>query len=165
MSNLNKDVRFNVLRGWPEGGAIELNLPASDGVTLREGEFVVIEDDSDEPKFKHPPYQSITDAGVAEGSTNRPRLYVVLQGNDQWDAKFVGKVTALRGLLTIETEKVVAPGSLSPGDPLTVEEVADAPSDSDTPGYLKARSGDEPIVGEVIKVEDDTVVTAALFLR
>jgi len=67
---------------------------------------------------------------------------MVIQGNDQSDAQFVGKVVTLRGLMTVATEKVVGAG-FAPGDYLTVS------SGLGTEGYLEERSGTEQIVGQV----------------
>jgi hypothetical protein len=108
-------VNFDVLRGWPNGGAIEDSFVVASGKTVTEGQFVVLGGTAAAPTV---------DVGAAVLVTS-PALRVVIQGNDQFDAKFVGKASTLRGKVTIKTEKFV-PTSVAgvtayvPGVPLTV---------------------------------------------
>lgn len=166
MSNLNRNVVFDVRRGWRDGGAIEDNLPpsieAGEPVILREGEIVERQSDG---TVDHP-----SDTAT-ERSETPPKLHMVLQGNDQWDAAFVGKVTVLRGLFTIRTEKFVEPstevGTYEPGTLLTYS------TDTGTEGFLRPQSGatgsKEFVVGEVVDYSDEGgdhgILVAALNLR
>ncbi len=152
MSNLNRNVVFDVRRGWKDAGAIEENLIPADDALLREGEIVVRDSDN---HVDHP--DSVGVEAAAGGDPDK--FLMVIQGNDQWDAQFVGKVTCLRGLFTVRTEKFVAPSSdpavpaYTPGTLLTVS------TDTGTEGWLTsartAAAGGETVVGEVIEYSDE----------
>lgn len=152
MSNLSSTVLFDVVRGWPDGAAVEECFPPTSGSTVLEGELVVLAADGtvDVP------------ASIAtEGGTTRTRLYLVIQGNDQSDANYVGKVVCLRGNLTIETEKFVgAIGNYTVGELVTVD-VAGADA-----GQITERTGaNEQIVGMVEAVNSTAgKITVALSL-
>lgn len=151
MSNLSSSVLFDVVRGWPNGSAVEESFPPETGRTLREGQLVVLEADG-----------QVDDRGwtlQTEGGATPNRFRMVIQGNDQSDANFVGKVTTLRGNFTVETEKVVGTG-YAPGDKVTVS------SGTGTEGYLVEVTGaNEQIVGEVEAWDAATgKLTAALSL-
>lgn len=151
MSNLNSSVLFDVVRGWPNGSAVEECFPPETGRTLREGQLVVLESDG-----------QVDDRGwtlQTEGGETPNMFRMVIQGNDQPDANFVGKVVTLRGAFTVETEKVVGAG-FAPGDKLTVS------SGSGTEGYLvEVTAANEQIVG-VVEAWDAATgkLTAALSL-
>lgn len=96
MANLSSAVLFDVVRGWPNGGAIDESFPVAAGVTVKEGELVVLDAAG-----------ALTHAAAVavEASVTPDKYYLVIQGNDQTDAQFVGKAVVIRGDLTIETEK------------------------------------------------------------
>ena len=151
MSNLSSSVLFDVVRGWPHGGAIDESFPVATGVTVKEGELVVLNASG---QVDHP-------ATVpAEADPAAPlKLYLVIQGNDQWDAQFVGKVTVLRGEVTIETEKFVA-GAYTPGELVTVSTAVGSE------GHIAQRTvANEQVVG-VVEAYDATAgkLTVALSL-
>lgn len=135
MSNLAS--KFDVLRGWPNSSAVDESFPVDTGVTLIEGLVVVL--DSSTGSLELP--TSVAAQGAAAGPT---KFRMVIQGNDQFDAAFVGKVVTLRGSFTVATDKFVS-GSYTPGQLLTVSVAVDA-----NQGYLTARTGsNEQVVGEV----------------
>lgn len=140
MSNLTSTVLFDVVRGWPGGSAVEGNFAPASGVTLYEGLLVELGSGNT---------VNVPAAVATEGGTDIDRFWMVIQGNDQSDANFVGKVTCLRGDFTVETEKFVgAIGTYSVGDKVTVD-VAGADA-----GYITARTGaNEQIVGHVEAVD------------
>ncbi len=120
MSNLNPAVAFDVLRGWPNGAAIDDSFPVTATKTVLEGQFCSL-------------LANGTVSSIAPAVTNSYRLCI--QGSDQYDVKFVGKVVVLRGHVTIKTEKytgavvvggpvmVGADGYLLPGVPATAPTV------------------------------------------
>lgn len=135
MSNLAS--KFDVLRGWPAGSALDESIAVDSGVTLTEGTLAVI--DSATGNLALPTAVSVQ--GAAAGPT---KFRMVIQGNDQFDGKFVGKAVTLRGAFTVATDKFVA-GSYTPGQLLTVHVAVDA-----SQGWLCARTGtNEQVVGEV----------------
>jgi hypothetical protein len=83
---------FDVLRGWPNGGAVEESYAVTSGATVAEGTFVVLG-------------TAGTVAVPSSVVTAAITLRLVIQGSDQSDAKFVGKVVTLRGPVTIKSEK------------------------------------------------------------
>lgn len=133
MSNLTSTVLFDVVRGWPNGGAIEESYPPETGRTITEGRLCELEADGQ--------VDWATTAVATEGGTAPIQYRMCIQGNDQSDANFVGKVTTLRGDFTVETEKVV--GTFTVGNYVTVSVAAD------TEGYIVERAGTEQILGQV----------------
>lgn len=147
--------KFDILRGWPFGGAIEESFQVKTGDTLKEGQLA--EFDGTTGKLKLMATSSDTTLNnQAELGINRAVL--VIQGNDQYDAKFVGKVVTLRGPVTIKTEKYT--GAVNAGDYLTWD------TSSNYEGYLKtAVVADSIVVGRCL--ESDSVngyIVAALNL-
>jgi hypothetical protein len=118
MSNLSTAVKFDVLRGWPNGGAIEDSWIVASGKTVAEGQFVVLGGSANAPTV---------DVGAANLVTS-PAVRLVIQGNGkatESDGYFTGKASTLRGKVTIKTEKFVPTSvtgvtSYIPGTPLTV---------------------------------------------
>jgi hypothetical protein len=151
MSNLSSSVLFDVVRGWPHGGAVDESFPVATGVTVKEGELVILDSTGAVTHAASVPTEADPAAPL--------KLYLVIQGNDQWDAQFVGKVVVLRGDVTIETEKFVA-GAYTPGELVTISVAAGSE------GYIAQRTvANEQIVG-VVEAYDSTAgkLTVALSL-
>lgn len=145
MSNLTTSVKFDVLRGWPHGSAVEDSFPVKSGVTLYEGQIVNFDSTSSgtSPVLNVP-------ASVGTAAAPLAGLRMVITGNDQFDGKFAKKAVVLRGEFTVKTEKFVA-GSYKPGDALSYSIAAG------TPGYLTAASTNQ-VVG-VVEEYDSTAGT------
>lgn len=118
MSNLSTSVKFDVLRGWPNGGAVAESYPVASTKTVLEGQFVVVGGTANAPSV---------DVGAAALVTSKS-IRLVIQGNDKATASdgfFTGKAVTLRGSVTIQTEKFV-PTTVSgvttyvPGNALTI---------------------------------------------
>lgn len=149
MSNLSSSVKFDVIRGWPHGSAVDESVAPAPGVEVQEGQLVTLGATG----------AALVSSVPTEGGTARTMFRMVIQGNDQSDADFVGKVVVLRGDLTVETEKFVA-GAYAVGDYVT------ASAGVGTEGYITVRTGaNEQIVGQV-EAYDATagVLTVALKL-
>lgn len=138
MSNLSSG--FDILRGWPNGAAVDDNYVVSTGVTLTEGLLAVYDSGVTSALSLTLP-TAVAAQGAATGPT---KFRMVIQGNDQFDASFVGQITTLRGAFTVQTQAFVS-GSYTPGELLTVSVAVDS-----NQGKLKARTGaNEQVVGEV----------------
>lgn len=134
MANLSSSVLFDVTRGWPHGGAIDESFPVATGVTVKEGQLA---------KLNAAGELELVTTIAAEGAATPDKLYLVIQGNDQTDAQFVGKAVTLRGDLTIETEKF-EPAAYAVGDLVT------ASVGAGTEGYIAPRTvANEQVVGQV----------------
>ena len=100
--------KFDVLRGWEPGGdaSVDQSLtPAKSGgisVTLLPGYIVSINTSAEANVATSP-------ADVTLGTAMPPLVYIVVEGNGVDTApKFVDKVVALRGKLTVKTDKLAA---------------------------------------------------------
>lgn len=98
--------KFDVIRGWEPGGdaSIDQSLPPKKilgvPVTLLPGNLITLDTNGDADVATSP-------ADVTLGTANPPQVYVVLEGNGQdYSPVFVEKVVALRGKLTVKTDKV-----------------------------------------------------------
>lgn len=98
--------KFDVIRGWEPGGdaSIDQSLPPKKvigvPVTLLPGNIIVMDTNGDVDVATSP-------ANVSLGTANPPQVYVVLEGNGQdYSTVFVEKVVALRGKLTVKTDKL-----------------------------------------------------------
>ena len=153
MSNLNSP--FDVVRGWPHGGAVDEAFPVDTALTvpLTEGQLVVLVDNGGVTSVTHPP------APAAEGSATPTRLRMVIQGNDQSDGKFTGKVVTLRGEFTVKTDKFVAGA-------YTVGELVTWSSNVNEEGFITKRTvANEEVVGEVLEYDSvNGVLTVAMSL-
>lgn len=137
MSNLTSTVKFDVLRGWPWGGAIEESFVPASGKTYSEGVLVSIDSSgnaADVPSAVQP---------WGAGTGQPVMLRMVIQGNDQFDGSFVGKAVTLRGEFTVKTEKytgtIPAKGAYVTWDPSTSGKV----------GWLKTAGATDQWVGQV----------------
>lgn len=88
MSNLNSV--FDTLRGWPYGSALEESFTPKSGDTYAEG--TVVKTNTDGSGGTH--VESLSSGLLA--SAAKDNAWLVIQGNDQWDAAFVNKVTCLK---------------------------------------------------------------------
>lgn len=89
MSNLNSV--FDTLRGYPDGHALVDSFMPKSGETLVEGTIVTIADSGDPLK----PHVEALSSAVKAGNPI-DEAWIVIQGNDQFDAQFVNKVTCLK---------------------------------------------------------------------
>lgn len=105
--------KFDVLRGWTPGGdagidqSLAPRIVGGNPVALTAGQIVVLRSDS------------TVDVPAALDANWKP-YYVVAQGNDDLDTQFVGKVTCLRGKLTIKTDKLAAAQAFPVAGPVAV---------------------------------------------
>lgn len=134
MSNLNN--KFDILRGWPSGAAVDETFTVNTGVTVVEGLLVSLNSSDN---------LILPTAVLAQGAAAGPSKFrMVISGNDQFDGVFTGKAVALRGTFTVQTDQFVA-ASYTPGQLLTVHVAVDADQ-----GKLCARTvSNEQVVGEV----------------
>jgi hypothetical protein len=88
MALLNK--KFDVLRGWPREGAIDRTFPvhvvAGAPVSIPIGSIVVPQADG-----------SVDLATVAASTVQPQPVWLVVEGNDDYSATFVGKVNCIKG--------------------------------------------------------------------
>lgn len=147
MSNLTETVKFDVVRGWPFGGAIEDSYGVTASETLKEGRIV-----------------TLASTGLLTGTLAAPpdltvaipaQVFMVIQGNDQYDGKFVRKAVVLRGNFTVKTEKYVST-NLVVGSPLTWDE-----TDGDGEGYLILAAAKEQVIGYVESIDATAGVLTA----
>lgn len=101
--------KFDVLRGWTPGSdaGIDQSLPpyVSGGVpvSLAAGTIVVLKSDG------------TVDVPAASSGSAKP-FYIVVEGNDDFSAQYVGKVACLRGKLTVRTDKIATAQTFAVGD-------------------------------------------------
>lgn len=89
MSNLTS--AFDILRGWPNGSALSWDFAQKAAVTpdIVEGTVVAVEDDSGNPVVdRHA-------SGLLIGD-NPDHPWMVVQGTDQYDGEFTGKLTCVK---------------------------------------------------------------------
>jgi len=89
MSNLNS--AFDVLRGWPNGSALSWDFVQKAGIAnIVEGTVVAVEDDG--------AGRSVVDrheSALLIGN-NPDHPWLVVQGADQYDGEFTGKLTCVK---------------------------------------------------------------------
>ena len=90
MSNLNS--AFDVLRGWPNGSALSWDFTQKDAVTpdIAEGTVVAVEDDG----AGNPVVDRHESALLTGDNPDHP--WLVVQGADQYDGEFTGKLTCVK---------------------------------------------------------------------
>lgn len=101
--------KFDVLRGWPTGGAVEKTLIPDTSVELVEGDFVEIKSNGKVDK-------------VTLASGDDKAVFLVIEGNkesDSYSGHYLNKVVAITGDYEVITENFAA-GSYAPGLPVTV---------------------------------------------
>ncbi len=156
MSTLNS--KFDILRGWPNGQAIEESYTVASGKTLYEGRLALVVNSSgttyaDEIGTGAPPLMwDNAQAGVVVPVTG---IVMVITGNDSntYDGYWLGKVVTLRGTFTVKlgsTDVVgtIGSGSLVPGGKLSWENTAGADY-----GKLKAPASGAQFVGVVESID------------
>jgi hypothetical protein len=89
MSNLTS--AFDVLRGWPNGSALSWDFKQKDAVTpdIVEGTVVAVEDESGVPVVDR------WESALLTGN-NLDHPWIVVQGADQYDGEFTGKLTCVK---------------------------------------------------------------------
>lgn len=97
MSNLNSV--FDTLRGWPDGSSLEKSFTPKSGDTYAEG--AIVKTNTDGSGGTH--VEALSSAVKAGNPYDD--AWIVIQGNDQYDAAFVNKVTCLK-LMSGTTVKV-----------------------------------------------------------
>jgi hypothetical protein len=158
MSLLSPAYNFDIIRGWPSDAAVEYDVAPGSGLTLQEGQFVVLSNNSGVPAAILPTAASIANDVLTAGQNPTP-FWVVIEGNtsNEFDAIATGKVTLLKAnQLLIQTTQFVNAGSLVPGAVLTVSDGAndDGSDPTGTAGQLTLRAGDAAdlqIVGYVVE--------------
>lgn len=89
MSNLNS--AFDILRGWPNGSALAWDFTQKDGVAdIVEGTIVAVEDDG----AGHPVVDRWESDLLIADNPDHP--WIVVQGGDQFDGEFTGKLTCVK---------------------------------------------------------------------
>lgn len=149
MSNLTSSVKFDVLRGWPDGSAIADALPVKSGDVVKEGQLVELFNYNSgtlQVKKAATAVPLLGTDSVAPGI--QVHLRMVIQGNDQFDGSFTKKAVVLRGAFTVKTEKFIA-GSYSPGDLLTWSVAAN------TEGYLTKATGVAATQTQIVGVVEE----------
>jgi len=105
--------KFDVLRGWPKAGAIDDTFPvrvvAGVPVTLAAGTVVTPQIDG-----------SIDRATSPAAATDPIPVWVVVEGNDDFSGRFLGKAVCVRSNveLRLDPANFVA-GAYVPGSPLS----------------------------------------------
>ena len=142
MSNLSN--KFDILRGWPDGSAIEESFQLSTASTLVEG-LMIVEDSV------HAGYVILPTSIPANGAVTGPEKFrMIIQGNDQFDGAFTQKCVTLRGDFTVQTDQFVYDAGMTPGTLVTVSVAADA-----TKGQLIKEAGNAQVVGEIESIASD----------
>jgi hypothetical protein len=136
--------KFDVLRGWPKEGAIDTAFPihATSGTpdTLPPGMVVALQSDG-----------SVAAATtVNRSTTNGTPTWVVVEGNDDFSAQFVGKVNCIRknAVLRLDPANFNA-GSYAVGSLVTFSS-----------GKWQLAVTNNQVIGEVI--EDDRATDGTL---
>ena len=142
--------QFDVLRGWPDGGAEEEDFAWESGALVQAGSFVLVRSDGG---------ISVPGAGdhpiPVEGSNTPDSFWVCIEGNGPYDYDVLqtGKVTCLKAnLIEIQTDQFVT-AAYTPGALLTVSDGQAATSNMPvgTNGQLTLRSTNyEQVVGVVL---------------
>lgn len=89
MSNLNS--AFDVLRGWPNGSALSWDFTQKSGVVdIVEGTVVAVEDDG----AGHAVVDRHQSALLTGNNPDHP--WLVVQGADQYDGEFTGRLTCVK---------------------------------------------------------------------
>jgi len=100
---------FDILRGWPRGGAVEDVFTPTGSVELEEGDLIEVLSTG-----------LVNKVTLASGDTKL--VYIVVEGNkssDSYSGNYLGKVVAITGDYKVITTKY-ASGSYLPGLPVTV---------------------------------------------
>lgn len=125
---MKMEYAFEVLRGWPQDGALDRIEPIKTGDTLKNGDVVT----------KH------TDGTVTlVGATASNKVGVVIQGNgDSASASGVGKALVLWGnYIARVASTAYAAGAYAPGSNVTGKS-----------GKFALDAGSDPVVGVVLDV-------------
>jgi hypothetical protein len=145
MSVLNS--KFDVLRGWPNGQSVDACFAADNGAsTLSGGDIVVL---------------TATGVAWADTASTPKAVFVVVEGNDDFSAQFVGKVNCLRNSALLRVSNYVtggAPGTFAVGTDVTYDSTG-----SGTGKWAAAQSG-EQVIGEVWAI-DATNATLDIFFH
>lgn len=119
---------FEVVRGWPQDGALDRVEPIKSGVTLKNGDVVAKQTD-----------------GTVDlvGATASAKVGVVIQGNgDSASAGNVGKALVLWGnYIARVASTAYAAGAYAPGSNVTGKS-----------GKFALDAGTDPVVGTVLDV-------------
>lgn len=143
---LLNSTKFDVLRGWPHGSAIDQcfapKVSGGSPVSLPAGTVVAVQSDGTVDKASTP---NVT-------TTDPVQVWVVFEGNDDFSAKFVGKVNCLQGelMLRLDPANFVA-GTWTPGKPVSFNA-----------GQFRLAAANDQIVGQV--VEDDTATDGTVVI-
>lgn len=127
---MKMEYTVNVLRGWPNGQALDRAEKIKAATTLNCGDWVIKETDN-------------TVKLSTSTATNRAGL--VIRGNGDSDSgAYTNKATVLWGnfIAQISNHDVVGPPAYAPGSPLTVK------SGKLTLGVV----GTDPIIGQVLDI-------------
>lgn len=101
--------KFDVLRGWPHGGAVEMTLLPDTSVELVEGDLVELKSNGKVDK-------------VTLAAGDDKAVFLVIEGNkeaDSYSGHYLNKVVAITGDYEVITENFAA-GAYAPGLPVTV---------------------------------------------
>ena len=111
--------KVDVLRGWPNGQAIEDSFTVDTGVTLYEGRIAMLKASGNNPVVGEASTAAATLFGADAAGTPVTGLYFVITGNDAntYDGVFTGKAVVLRGPMTIQTDQLgEAVANFEPGE-------------------------------------------------
>jgi hypothetical protein len=100
--------KFDILRGWPNGGAVEKTFVPASGVELVEGDFVEMLSDGTVDK-------------VTLASGDDKAVFCVIEGNkeaDSYSGHYLNKAVCITGDYEVITENFAA-GAYEPGLPVT----------------------------------------------
>lgn len=133
---MKMEYAFEVIRGWPQDGALDRVEPIKTGVAVKNGDFV----------------EKQADGTVAlTSATATGKAGVVIQGNgDSSSAATTGKALVLwSNYIARASSSVYAAGSYAPGADLTV-----------ISGKLALAGSTDPVIGSVLDVisEDNSLV-------
>lgn len=145
MAILNK--KFDVLRGWPNEGAIDevwpVRIVSGNPVSLPLGTIVV------------PQADGSVDAGTTGNvSTTAPQqVWLVVDGNDDYSATFVGKVNCIKGnaVVRLDPANFVA-GTYNVNTPLSFNA-----------GKFKPAATNEQVIGHVMTDDRNLDGTLRIF--
>lgn len=131
------EYNVNVIRGWPNEGALDRAEPITAAASLANGDWVQKQSDNTVNKV---------------GATKTANAGLVIRGNaDSGSGAYTGKATVLWGNFIVQIKNLPGAVTFTPGAPLTVQN-----------GLIQLGiQGTDPIIGYVLDVVASSAVNDA----
>jgi hypothetical protein len=124
---LRLDYNANVIRGWPNEGALDRDERITNAVSLSNGDWVTKASDNT--------------VGLV-GATKTANAGLVIRGNaDSGSGAYTGKATVLWGNFIAQIKNLPAAVTFLPGSSLTIQN-----------GRVQLAVGTDPVIGHVLDV-------------